>query len=290
VPPTPILELRDLTRTRKQLVREIAQHTLRIEKVLEDANLEIAGLISDMLGLSGRRILEALAAGETEPAHLVDLTQGRLKASRAALRQALEGHVTEHHRFLIGLHLRQIDALQRAVVEIEQRLGEVLVPFRWATRLLKTMPGVSNIVAQVLVAEIGTEMSRFPTAGHLVSWAGLCPRMDQSAGKRRSTRIRHGAPWLKTVLVQAAWAASRQRDSYLRAQFLRLKGRRGAKKVILAVAASMLTAAYFMLRDGVEYRDLGPDHFDRHDRTKTANRLIRRLEALGLKVQVQTAA
>ena len=290
VPPTPILELRDLTRTRKQLVREIAQHTLRVQKVLEDANIKITGLISDVLGLSGRAILEALANGETDAERLVDLTQGRLKAKRAALVQALCGHVTEHHRFLIRLHLGQIDALQRAVGEIEARLGEVLIPFRWATGLLITMPGVSDIVAQVIVAEIGTEMARFPTAGHLVSWVGLCPRMDQSAGKRRSTRIRHGAPWHKTVLVQAAWAGSRTRDSYLRAQFLRLKGRRGAKKAILAVAASMLTAAYYMLRDGIEYRDLGPDHLTRRDRTKIANRLIRRLEELGLKVQVQAAA
>jgi transposase len=152
------------------------------------------------------------------------------------------------------------------------------------------MPGVSDIVAQVLVAEIGTDMGRFPTAGHPVSWAGLCPRMDQSAGKRRSTRIRHGAPWLKAVLVQAAWAGSRKRESYLRAQFLRLKGRRGAKKAIMAVAASMLTAAYYMLRDGVEYRDLGAGHFDQRDRIKVANRLIRRLEELGLKVQVEAAA
>jgi transposase len=290
VPPTPVLELRDLTRTRKQLVREIAQHTLRIQKVLEDANIKITGLISDVLGLSGRAILEALANGETDPERLVDLTRGRLKAKRAALVQALQGHVSEHHRFLIRLHLGQIDALQRAVGEIEARLGEVLVPFRWATRLLTTMPGVSDIVAHVIVAEIGTDMQRFPTSGHLISWAGLCPRMDQSAGKRRSTRIRHGAPWLKTVLVQAAWAGSRKRDSYLRAQFLRLKGRRGAKKAIMAVAASMLTAAYYMLRDGVEYRDLGADHFDRRDRTKVANRLIRRLEELGLKVQVEAAA
>jgi transposase len=290
VPPTPILELRDLTRTRKQLVREISQHTLRVQKVLEDANVKITGLISDLLGLSGRAILEALANGESDVERLVALTDRRLKAKRPALAQALHGHVTEHHRFLIRLHLGQIDALERAVGEIEARLGEVLVPFRWATRLLITMPGVSDIVAQVLVAEIGTDMGRFPTAGHLVSWAGLCPRMDQSAGKRRSTRIRHGAPWLKTVLVQAAWAGSRKRESYLRAQFLRLKGRRGAKKAIMAVAASMLTAAYYMLRDGVEYRDLGAGHFDQRDRVKVANRLIRRLEELGLKVQVEAAA
>jgi len=290
VPPTPVLELRDLTRTRKQLVREIAQHTLRTQKVLEDANIKVASLISDLLGLSGRAILEALADGEADPERLVDMTQGRLKAKRPALIQALQGHLTEHHRFLIRLHLGQIDALQRAVTEIESRLGEVLVPFRWATRLLTTMPGVSDIVAQVLVAEIGMDMGRFPTAGHLVSWAGLCPHMDQSAGKRRSTRVRHGAPWLKTVLVQAAWAGSRKRDSYLRAQFLRLKGRRGAKKAIIAVAASMLTAAYYMLRDGVEYHDLGVDHFDRRDRTKVAHRLIRRLEQLGLRVKIETAA
>jgi transposase len=166
----------------------------------------------------------------------------------------------------------------------------VLVPLRWATRLLITMPGVGDILAQVLVAEIGTEMGRFPTAGHLVSWVGLCPRMDQSAGRHRWTRIRHGARWLKTVLVQAAWAGSRTREGYSSAQLLRLKGRRGAKKAIVAVAASMLTAAYYMLRDGVEYQDLGADHFNRRDRTKIANRLIRRLEELGLKVQVQAAA
>jgi transposase len=290
VPPTPVLELRDLTRTRKQLVREISQHTLRIQRVLEDANLKITGLISDLLGLSGRAILEALANGETDAERLVELTHGRLKAKRTALVQALHGHVTEHHRFLIRLHLGQIDALQCAVAEIESRLGEALVPFRWATRLLTTMPGVSDVVAHVLVAEIGVEMGRFPTAGHLVSWAGLCPRMDQSAGKRRSTRIRHGAPWLKTVLVQAAWAGSRKRDSYVRAQFLRLKGRRGAKKAIVAVAASMLAAAFYMLRDGVEYHDLGADHFDRRDRTRIANRLVRRLEELGLKVQIEAAA
>ena len=290
VPPTPVLELRDLTRTRKQLVREISQHTLRIQRVLEDANLKITGLISDLLGLSGRAILDAIANGETDPERLVALTDRRLKPKRPALLQALQGHVAEHHRFLIRLHLGQIDALQRAVAEIESRLGEALIPFRWATRLLTTMPGVSDVVAQVLVAEIGVEMGRFPTAGHLVSWAGLCPRMDQSAGKRRSTRVRHGAPWLKTVLVQAAWAGSRKRDSYLRAQFLRLKGRRGAKKAIVAVAASMLTSAFYMLRDGVGYQDLGPDHFDRRDRTRIANRLVRRLEELGLKVQIEAAA
>lgn len=152
------------------------------------------------------------------------------------------------------------------------------------------MPGVSSVVAQVLLAEIGTDMGRFPTVGHLVSWAGLCPRSDESAGKRRSTRTRKGDPWLKTMLVTAAWAAARTKNSYLRAQFLRLKGRRGSKKAILAVAASMLTATFYMLRDGVEYRDLGPDHFDRTDSTKTIARLTRRLRDLGCDVEVKPKA
>lgn len=289
VPPTPILELRDLTRTRKQLVREIAQHTLRIQKVLEDANIKITGLISDILGLSGRAILSALAAGEQDPEHLADLAQGLLKKKRTALIEGLRGNVRDHHRFLLQLHLGQIAALEDAVSRLEERLGETMAPFRWAVQLLTTMPGVSNVVAQVIVAEIGTDMRRFPTAGHLVSWAGLCPRMQESAGKRRSTRTRHGAPWLKTVMVQAAWAGSRKRNSYLKAQFLRLKSRRGPKKAILAVAATMMVAVYHMLRDGVEYEDLGADHFDRRDKAKTAHRLVCRLRELGVQVQIETA-
>lgn len=163
-------------------------------------------------------------------------------------------------------------------------------PFHHETELLKTMPGVSDVVAQVIAAEIGLDMTRFLTAGHLLSWAGFCPRMDESAGKRRSTRVRKGAPWLKTTLVQAAWAAIRVKNSYLRAQFLRLKSRRGPKKAILAVAASMLTSAYYMLRDGVEYRDLGADHFERRDKSKLAKRLVRRLQDLGLQVEIREAA
>ena len=290
VPPAPIQELRDLTRTRKQLVREIAQHTLRIQKVLEDANIKITGVVSDLLGKSGRAILEALAAGEQDPERLADLTQGRLKAKRQTLVEALRGHVTAHHRFLLRLHLGQIDALAQAVGDVETHLGEVMAPFRVAAELLTSIPGVSRIVSQVLIAEIGVDMTRFPTAGHLISWAGLCPRMDESAGKRKSTRVRRGAPWLKTVLVQAAWAGARSQESYLRAQFLRLKSRRGARKAILAVAASILTAAYHMLRDGTLYQDLGPDHFSRCDKAKLAKRLIRRLEDLGLHVEVREAA
>lgn len=290
VPDTPIQELRDLTRTRKQFVREIAQHTNRIQKTLEDANLKITGLISDVVGVSGRAILESIIAGETDPKKLLEVTKGRLKASPERLLEALHGRIRDHHRFMLKLHLGQIDALERAVHDVEARLGEVLQPFRADVELLKTMPGVSETVALVILAEIGFDMTRFPSAGHLVSWAGLCPRSDESAGKRRPTRIRHGAPWLKTVLVQAAWAASRKKNSYFRAQFLRLRSRRGPMKAIVAVAASMLTSAFYILSRHEPYRDLGSAHFDRLDSAKLAKRLVRRLNGLGFAVEIKTAA
>jgi transposase len=237
VPPARIQELRDLTRTRKQLVREIARHTQRIQKTLEDANVKLTEAISDILGTSGRAILNALMTGETDPERSADLTTGRLKASRTQLVEVLRGRVTAHHRFMITVHLTQIEAIETAVTTIEARIGDALAPFRAALTLLTTMPGLSETAAAVILAEIGDNVTPFPTAGHLVSWAGLCPRLDESAGKRRSTRTRQGAPWLKTTLVQAAWAATRRKDSYFHAQFLRLKSRRGPKKAILAVAA-----------------------------------------------------
>ena len=203
---------------------------------------------------------------------------------------ALQGRLTDHHVFLLKLHLNQLDTLERAVAEVEARSGERLAPFRHAAELLRAIPGVSDTVARVLIAEIGVDMSRFPTAGHLISWAGLCPRMDESAGKRRSTRTRRSGWRLKTTLVQAAWAAVRTRDSYLRAQFLRLKTRRGPRKAILAVAASMLTAIYHMLLHDVPYKDLGSHYFDRRDKNRLALRLIRRLEDLGLRVEVTAPA
>jgi transposase len=289
VPPAPIQELRDLTRTRRQLVHEVARHVLRIQKTLEDANLKLTQVMSDIVGVSGRAILNALVAGETDPAQLADLTRGRLKAPRTDLLDALHGRITDHHRFMIKLHLTQIDALESAIATIEARIGDALGPFRAAVSLLTTMPGLSETTARVIIAEIGTDMSRFPSAGHLISWAGFCPRLDESAGKRRSTRTRPSTPWLKPTLINAAWAATRKKDCYLRAQFLRIKNRRGAKKAILAVASSMLTAAYFMLRDGVEYHDLGAHHFEQRDKEQLAKRLIQRLRDLGVAVEVKAA-
>jgi transposase len=231
-------------------------------------------------------MLDAIVAGQSDPALLAQLAQGTARKKSAELREALRGRITEHHRTMLRLHLQVIDALQRTLAELDAAVGKALAPIRQRARLLTTMPGVSDLTASVVVAEIGVDMSRFPTAGHLISWAGLCPRNDESAGKRRSTRVRKSGTWIKTTLVTAAWAAVRVKTSYLRAQFLRIKARRGAKKAILAVAASMLTAAYHMLRDGTEYNDLGSEHFDRQDRSKTIRRLLKRLQDLGCDVPV----
>jgi transposase len=290
IPDKPAQELRTLLRTRKQLVRGKGQHVQRIEKVLQDANLKLTSTVSDIMGKSGRAILQALVDGETDPDHLLALTTGRLKAPHSALREALRGHVTPHHRFLLKLHLEQIAHIEAAIAAIDEEVGHDIDPFREQVALLVTIPGVGDLMAQIIVSEIGTDMTRFPSAGHLLSWAGLCPRNDESAGKRRSTRLRKGTPWLKTQLVQAAWCATRAKRTYLRAQFLRLKVRRGPRKAIMAVAASILTAIYYMLRDGVAYNDLGPDYFDRLDHSKLLRRLVRKIEDLGYDIDLKRVA
>jgi transposase len=290
VPPAAIQEVRDLTRTRKQLVREIAQHTQRIQKALDIANLKITGLMSNVLGVSGRAILRALIAGQTDPIQLADLARGTLKNKRAALIEALTGRVTPHQRRLLKLHLDLLERLEAAVAEVDVQLGDALAPFHEAVERVKAIPGIETVVAQAILGEIGLDMSRFPTHQHLISWACLCRRLDESAGKRKSTRTRKGACWLKTVLVQAAWAAVRTKNSYYRAQFLRLRARRGPQKAIVAVAASMLTAIYYILRDGVEYHELGGQYFERLDRGKVTKRLVKRLKDLGYAVHLDGVA
>jgi transposase len=290
VPPAPIQEVRDLTRTRKQLVREMAQHTQRIQKTLDTANLKVTGVISNILGVSGRAILRALIAGQTDAAVLAELAQGTLKNKRAALVEALTGRVTPHHRRLLKVHLTLIEQLEAAVGEIDAQLGEALAPFHEAVTRVDAVPGIDTVVAQAILGEIGLDMTRFATHQHLISWACLCRRLDESAGKRKSTRTRKGACWLKTVLIQAAWAAVRTKNTYYRAQFFRLRARRGPKKAIVAVAASMLTAIYYILRDGVEYHELGGQYFERLDRTKVTQRLVKRLRDLGYQVQLEEVA
>jgi transposase len=286
VPDEQTQEMRTLLRTRKQLVRERSRHIQRLQKTLEDANIKLDSVISDIMGLSGRRMIEALIAGETDPNALAALAHRRIKATPTELEAALRGRVTRHHRFLLRLHLQQIDAIDAAIGEIDPEVDALVEPFRTTVQLLTTIPGIDELSACVILAEIGRDMSRFPTAGHLISWAGLCPKNDESAGKRRSTRMRKGAPWLKTTLVQCAWAAARKKASYLQAQFHRLRARRGAKKAIGSVAASILTAAYHMLKNGAFYEELGPDHFDKRAQARQVHRLIDRLRNLGFAVQI----
>lgn len=286
VPPEPTQQMRDLLRTRKQFVRERTSHQQRIQKTLEEANIKLDSVISDVLGLSGRRMIEALIAGQTEPQALAALADGRIRATAEQLEAALRGRVKDHHRFMLKLHLDHLDAVDAAVARIDKEVDGQVEPFRVAVEMLSVVPGLSALSAQVIVAEIGIDMSRFETAGHLVSWAGLCPRNDESAGKRRSTRMKKGAPWLKTTLIQCAWAAARKKGCYLQAQFLRLRARRGPKKAIGAVAASILTAVYHMLKNGTLYQDLGENHFDARAKAKQVSRLMHRLQTLGYAVEI----
>lgn len=289
VPPTPIQELRDLTRTRKQLVRETGQHVQRIHKVLEDANLKLSQVMSDVTGTTGRQVLGALIRGQTDPEKLAELC-GRLRSKQSDIVEALRGQIRPHHRFLLRLHLQQIESLEQSITSIEQRLGDVLGPFRRAVELLTTIPGISDVAANAIVSEIGFDMTRFHTDGHLISWAGLCPRSDESAGKRRSTRIRHGSPWIKTIMVQCAWAASRKKDSSFKARFGRLRARCGPKKAVVAVAAALLRTVYHVLERGTPYSELGEGYLDARTRTRRIRRHVKCLESLGLTVRIEPAA
>jgi transposase len=290
VPDEPTQQMRDLLRTRKQIVRERSSHIQRIQKTLEDANIKLDSVVTNILGLSGRRIIEALIAGQTVPQALATLAHRNLKATADELEASLRGRVTRHHRFLLKLHLDQIDAFDATIAAIDKEVDGNVEPFRVAIEMLSAIPGVGDLSAAVIVSEIGIDMSRFETAGHLISWAGLCPKNDQSAGKRRSTRMKKGAPWLKSTLIQCAWCASRTKDSYLQAQYLRLRSRRGAKKAVCAVAASILTTAYHMLKNGTVYQDLGASYFDNRAKDKQALRLISRLKNLGFEVQIKPLA
>lgn len=301
VPEEEIQELRSLLRARKQLSREQTGHVQRIQKTLEEANIKLDSVISDILGVSGRRMIEAMIEGVRNPHTLAKLADRRLRASPKALYDALHGRLTDHHRFLLRLYLDQYDALARSIEQVERQVDTLVArmdeevqadqaTFRSLISLLCTIPGISSLAATTILAEIGRDMTRFPTAGHLLSWAGMCPAQNESAGKRKSSRLRKGAPWLKTLLVQCAWAASRKKDSYYKAQFTRLRAKRGPKKAICAVAASMLTAIYHMLRDGTEHHDLGSDHFDRRSADVKAKRLVAQLQKLGYRAELQPLA
>jgi transposase len=286
VPPAVIAQLRDLTRYRKKLVEDRTRETQRVQKVLEDAGIKLASVASDTLGVSGRAMLDALIDGVvTDPGALADLAKGKLRAKIADLELAMEGRFSDHHRALLREHLAHIDYLSAAIDRLDGQVAALLAPFDEQVKHLITIPGVGQGTAEVIIAEIGVDMSRFPTAGHLASWAGMCPGNHESAGKRRSGRTRHGNTALRSALVEAAWAASRSKGTYLSAQYWRLHrrfGKKGQNKALLAVGHSILVIAWHLLKNNTDYQDLGADYFDqRQDTDLLQKRLVQRLEELG---------
>jgi len=289
IPPAPVRALRDLTRYRKTLIQERAQEVNRLHKVLETANLKLASVATDILGASGRRMLEAILAGEQDPAVLAELAQGRLRQKLPQLRLALQGRPQPHHRVLIERILAHVDFLEDSLAALQAEIAAALVPVAAAVTLLQTIPGIGAAAAATIVAEIGTDMERFPSAKHLASWAGLCPGNRQSGGKRLSGKARPGDRWLKGVLGEVAWAVARTRDTYLGAQFRRIARRRGLYKAIVAVAHSVVVIIYHMLRTGQPYADLGPDYFDRLDADRLQRHHVHRLRELGYDVTLTPA-
>jgi transposase len=286
VPPASIRALRDLTRQRAQMIAERGSVAHRIQGVLEDANIKLGTVATDVLGESGRSMLRAMIDGQDNPEALAELARGRLRAKIPALRLALRGKVTEHHRFLLRLLLDHYEALEGLIGRLGERIGQVLAPYAEAVARLETIPGVGRRVAEVVVAELGAEMGQFPTARHLASWAGMCPGNNESAG-RRSGKTTKGSRWLRAALVQAAHAAGRSKGTYLGAQFRRLAARRGATRAAVAVGHTLLGIIYQVLKRGTTYQDLGPEYLERLEPERMTRQLVRRLERLGHKVTLE---
>jgi transposase len=281
VPDRSTRELRDLNRQRVALIGERNRVANRVQKVLEDANIKLASVASDALGLSGRSMLEAIIKGERDPETLAGLARGVLRRKVDALRLALDGRVTEHHGFCLKQLLAQYDFVNGQIDELEQEIARRSTGMQEAVRLLDTIPGIDQIAARALLAEIGAKMEQFPTAQHCASWAGLCPGNNESAGKRLHGKTRKGSPWLRRVLVQAAWAASHAKDTYLRSQFFRLAARRGKKRALVAVAHTILVIAWHVLKSRSSYHELGGDFFEKRQTEALQRSLVRRLERLG---------
>jgi len=284
IPPAPVRQLRDLTRYRTTLVHERVAEVNRLQKVLETANLKLAAVATDVLGVSGRRMLAAVLAGEQDPATLAELAKGRLRSKMPELRQALDGRVLPHHRVLLERSLAHIDFLDQSLAALQREIDHRQAAFTDAVELLDTIPGVGVDAAAAIVAEVGDDMRRFVSAKHLASWAGLCPGNRQSGGKRLATKATKGNRWLRGVLGEVAWAVSRTKGTYLHAQFHRLARRRGKYKAILAVAHSVLVIVYHVLRDRRPYTDLGADYFDRLDVRRVERYHVSRLRQLGYEV------
>jgi len=290
VPPRAVRDLRDLTRLRKALIRERGHHVNRIEKTLELAQIKIGGVVTDLMGKTGRAILEALSAGIDDPDQLAEYAQGLLRKKRAALREALVGRLTPHYAFLLQQHLSLIEALDAHLATLQARIETAMVPFADTAALVQTMPGVAARAAQAILAETGVDMSCFPTPAHFASWARLCPGNHESAGKRQNTTTGKGATWLRATLQETAWAAVRSKKSYYRTLYYRLKARRGAKKAIVAVQHAMIVALWHMLKHRVAHHDLGADYFERRNTARIRRHHIRRLERLGYDVVITERA
>jgi len=287
VPPPPIRQLRDLTRARTVLSHDRGREVQRIEKVLEDSGIKLSSVVSDIMGTSGRAMLKALIDGHDEPSAIAELAQRRMRSKIPVLTEALTGRFTSHHAFLISMHLGLIDQYSQALAELDARIGEAMEPLAAARELLVSIPGISTTVAEVLLAETGGDMSVFPTAGHIASWAGVAPGSNESAGRVKSTKTRPGNRYLKGALGTAALAAIRSKDTYYYAKYRRIAARRGPMRALVAVQHSMLTAAWHMLTNGDLYQDPGADYFSAKHPAKTKARAINQLEALGYRVSLQ---
>jgi transposase len=290
VPPPAIRELRDITRYRVQQTRDRSREVNRLQQVLEDSGVKVTSVLTDVMGASGRAMVEALVAGTTDPQVLADLARGKLRQKLPALQRALVGRFRPVHAFLLEQILAKIDYLDEALVRLTAEIDRRVAPFAPMLTALDTIPGIDRIGAISLVAETGGDMQRFPSAAHLCSWGGMCPGHDESAGKRRTGKTRKANRYLRTTLIQAGVAGSHKKNSALRALYGRVKGRRGHKKAVVAVGHQILEIAYYVMRDGVTYHELGPDYFQRRDRDRTARRHVKQLEALGYVVTVQPAA
>jgi len=289
IPPRPQRDLRDLTRHRTQLVEAKTRTINRIQKVLEDANIKLASVASDVMGVSGRAMIQRLIGGETNPCKLADLAQRQLRGKIPDLEKALEGKLTDHHRFLLKLLWKELSQQEELITELDSKIEEHTRPHAAEIERLDAVPGVDRRVAEVLLAEVGPDMNPFPSDEHLSSWAGMCPGNEESAGKRHRKRITPGSRWLKQTLAQAAWAASHTKNTYLASQYRRLAGRRGKKRALIAVGHSMLVIYYHMLKAGTSYADLGGNFFDRLEPKRLTHYYLKRLERLGYKVSLETS-